>query len=91
MRVVSAVGCGAPVPCLFLHRCERCCTSGIGLASAPSRRDGERRLHAQTAAGRLVPRTCEKAHIAAEQQDVDELERYLEMVQTEAVTSAYHG
>ena len=41
-------------------------------------------------AAAVALRTMLEAHIAAEQQDVDELELYLEMVQTEAVTSAYH-
>ena len=42
-------------------------------------------------AAAVALRAMLEAHIAAEQQDVDELELYLEMVQTEAVTSAYHG
>ena len=42
-------------------------------------------------AAAVALRTMLEAHIAAEQQDVEELELYLEMVQTEAVTSAYHG
>lgn len=42
-------------------------------------------------AAAVALRTMLEEHIAAEQQDVDELELYLEMVQTEAVPSAYHG
>ena len=38
----------------------------------------------------MALRAMLEEHIAAEQQNVDELELYLEMVQTEAVTSAYH-
>ena len=41
-------------------------------------------------AAAVALRTMLEAHIAAEQQDLEELELYLEMVQTEAVTSAYH-